>query len=201
MQAGPFHNPPPYHQRYRCSNWVLIRWIVHLFSLDVHSFHKIFQILIHLIFIHLIHVSQSHSCFSLDGRAVTCVCLVLYGVFWKCSWAHAVISITELCLFLVQHHLMAQGWRPCNIHFWHCPVCTEISPYSMTILILCAVSDGLFKVFTPRNIILKLSTNCETIFLHSGKTVHLYFWDWPSKHVLLPNVTDPFLQVFSSFFL
>lgn len=45
----------------------------------------------------------------------------------KCFRAHAVISMTEFCLFLMQYRLTARRSQPSNSGFWPCPLCTEIT--------------------------------------------------------------------------
>ena len=47
--------------------------------------------------------------------------------FLKWSWAQAVISITESCLFLTQCRLRARRSRASSIGFQPCPLRTEIS--------------------------------------------------------------------------
>lgn len=61
---------------------------------------------------------------------------------WECSWAHTVISVTELCLFLMQ-------WRSqaCMPDFWLPPLHTEISTDSCNLLMtLCVADYMIFKV-------------------------------------------------------
>lgn len=55
------------------------------------------------------------------------LCLITCD-FWKCSWAHAVICMTDSFLFLKHCHLRVQR---CYIDFQHCPLHTEIFPNSL----------------------------------------------------------------------
>jgi len=69
--------------------------------------------------------------------------------FWKCSWAHAVISLTESSLFLMQ--CRPRAWRSLasSIDLQPCPLHSEMSPDSLNLLmILCTVDDGIFNTLT-----------------------------------------------------
>ncbi len=56
--------------------------------------------------------------------------------FWKYSWAHLVMSMTESCWWVMQ----------CCLRL--CPLRTEISPVSLNLLMmLCTVDDEICKAF------------------------------------------------------
>ncbi len=66
--------------------------------------------------------------------------------FWKYSWAHLVMSMTESCRWVLQCRLRA--WKPpaSNKGLWPCPLRTEISPVSLNLLMmLCTVDDEICK--------------------------------------------------------
>ncbi len=70
------------------------------------------------------------------------------SVFWKYSWAHLVMSMTESCRWGMQCRLRARrprasnkGFRPCS---WH----TEISTVSLKLfMMLCTVDEEICKAF------------------------------------------------------
>ncbi len=67
--------------------------------------------------------------------------------FWKYSWAHLVMSMTESCRWVMQCCLRA--WRPraSNLGLRPCPLRTEISPVTLTPLMLCTVDNKICKAF------------------------------------------------------
>ncbi len=68
--------------------------------------------------------------------------------FWKYSWAHLVMSMTESCRWVMQCRLRA--WRPraSNKGLRPHPLRTEISPVSLNLLMmLCSVDDEICKAF------------------------------------------------------
>ncbi len=68
--------------------------------------------------------------------------------FWKYSWAHLVISMTESCRWVMHCHLRARRPRASNKGLWLCPLRTEISPVSLNLLMmLCTVDDEMCKAF------------------------------------------------------
>ncbi len=74
---------------------------------------------------------------SADGTAYC----VYQQWFWKYSWAHLVMSMTESCGWVMQCRLRAWRTRPC-------PLRTEISPVSLNLLMmLCTVDYDIFKAF------------------------------------------------------
>ncbi len=101
--------------------------------------------------------------------------------FWKYSWAHLVMSMTESCRWVMQCRLRARRPRASNKGFRHCPLRTEISQVSLKLLMmLCTVDDEFCKAFAIwrwGTLFLKYST----IFLHSftdwRASAHLYFWE------------------------
>ncbi len=68
--------------------------------------------------------------------------------FWKYSWAHLVMSMTESCRWVMQCRLRARRPRASNKGLRPCPLCTEISPVSLNLLMmLCTVDDEICKAF------------------------------------------------------
>ncbi len=92
--------------------------------------------------------------------------------FWKYSWAHLVISMTESCWWVMQCRLRARKARASNNGLRPCPLHTEISPVSHNLLMmLCTVDYEICKGFcnlTLRNVVFKVFHN---LFTHS-------FIDW-----------------------
>ncbi len=94
--------------------------------------------------------------------------------FWKYSWAHLVMSMTESCRWLMQCRLRA--WRPraSNKGLQPCPLRTEISPVFLNLLMmLCTVDDEIWQSLcnlTLRNVVFKVFHN---LFMYS-------FTDWRS---------------------
>ncbi len=67
--------------------------------------------------------------------------------FWKYSWAHLVMSVTESCRWVMQCHLRAEDHRHPAKVFGLVPY-AEISTVSLNILImLCTVEDEICKAF------------------------------------------------------
>ncbi len=68
--------------------------------------------------------------------------------FWKYSWAHFIMSITESFRWVMQCCLRARRQQASNKGLRPCPLCTEISPVSFNLLMmLCTVDDEICKVF------------------------------------------------------
>ncbi len=68
--------------------------------------------------------------------------------FWKYSWAHLVMSMTESCRWVMPYRLRAQRPRASNKGLRPCPLRTEISPVSLNLLImLCTVDYEICKAF------------------------------------------------------
>ncbi len=68
--------------------------------------------------------------------------------FWKYSWAHLVMSMTESCRWVMQCRLRARRPRASNRGLWPCPLHTEIAPVSLNLLMmLCTVDDEICKTF------------------------------------------------------
>ncbi len=82
--------------------------------------------------------------------------------FWKYSWAHLVMSMTESCWWVMQCRLRARRPRASNRGLRTCPLHTEISPVSLNLLMmLCTVDDEIYKVFAVwrwRTLFLKYSS-------------------------------------------
>ena len=87
--------------------------------------------------------------------------------FWKYSWAHLVMSLTQSCRWVMQCRLRARRPRASNKGLRPCPLRTVISPVSLNLLMmLCTVEDEICKAFAIwcwRTLFLKYST----IFLHT----------------------------------
>lgn len=66
---------------------------------------------------------------------------------WKCSWACAVMSITEPDRLLMQRPPRARRLQTSNIEFCPCPLRTEVSPNSLSPMILRTVKYLIIKVF------------------------------------------------------
>ncbi len=68
--------------------------------------------------------------------------------FWKYSWAHLVMSMTESCRWVMQCRLRARRPWASNKGLRPCPLRTEISPVSLNLLMmLCTVDDEICKAF------------------------------------------------------
>ncbi len=68
--------------------------------------------------------------------------------FWKYSWAHLVMSMTESCRWVMQCHLRARRPRASNKGLQPCPLRTDIYPVSLQLLMmLCTVDDEICKAF------------------------------------------------------
>jgi len=68
--------------------------------------------------------------------------------FWKYSWAHLLMSMTESCRWVMQCHLRARRPWASNKGLRPCPLRTEISPvYLNLLMMLCTVDDEIRKVF------------------------------------------------------
>ncbi len=81
---------------------------------------------------------------SADGTAD---CVYDSG-FWRYSWAHLVMSMTESCRWVMQCRLRAQRLRASNKGLRPCPLRTEISPVSLNLLMmLYTVDDEIRKAF------------------------------------------------------
>ncbi len=111
----------------------------------------------------------SHMASFLHDIALVGICRWLdcvYSGFWKYSWAHVVMSMTESCRWVMQCRLRARRPRASNKGLRPCPLCTEISPVSLNLLMLCTVDDEICKAFAIwcwGTLFLKYST----IFLHT----------------------------------
>ncbi len=81
--------------------------------------------------------------------------------FWKYSWAHLVMPMTESCRWGMQCCLRARRPRVSNKGLRPCPLCTEISPVSLNrLMMLCTVDDEICKAFAiwHWNVVFKVST-------------------------------------------
>ena len=63
--------------------------------------------------------------------------MFFHSYFWKCSWTHAVFSISKSDLFLILYHIRAQRWRASGSY----------SPDSQNLLmILCSLVTVVFEL-------------------------------------------------------
>ncbi len=89
----------------------------------------------------------------LHDRALVGICRWHGGLFtdsgfWKYSWAHLVMSMTEWCRWVIQCRLRARRPRASNKGLQPCPLHTEISLVSLNLLMmLCSVDDEICKAF------------------------------------------------------
>ncbi len=168
---------PPYHQRCWLLNWTLMtRWKVSLlFSPEdtaVRDFQQECQIWTRLTIEHFSTLKQVHFKWALAHRTRRRFwTMFTYGFlfawysfswhlqmawrivftdsgFWKYSWAHLVMSMTESCRWVMQCRLRARRPRASNKGLRPCPLRTEISPVSLNLLMmLCTVNDEICKAF------------------------------------------------------
>ncbi len=100
------------------------------------------------------------------------------GGFWKHSWAHLVMSMTESCRWVMQCRLRTQRKRASNKGLRPCPLRTEISPVSLNLLMmLFTADDEIYKDFT-NNVHQHQIAKYYTIFLRSlsqiGELLHIF---------------------------
>ncbi len=97
--------------------------------------------------------------------------------FWKYSWAHLVMSMTESCWWVMQCLLRAQRPWASNKGLRPCPLSTEISPVSLNLLMmLCTVDDAICKAFAIWRwgmLFLKYSTIFYALFHRLRASAHL----------------------------
>ncbi len=68
--------------------------------------------------------------------------------FWKYSWAHLVMSVTQSRRWVMKCCLRARRPQASNKGFRPCPLRTEISPVSLNLLMmLCTVDDEIYNAF------------------------------------------------------
>ncbi len=98
--------------------------------------------------------------------------------FWKYSWAHLVMSMTESCRWVMQCRLRARRPRASNKGIQPCPLLTEISPVSLNLLMMLFTVDDEICNLMLRNLVFKVFHN---LFTHSftdwRASAHLYFWE------------------------
>ncbi len=97
----------------------------------------------------------SHMASFLHDRALVGICRWLWRIvftnsgFWKYSWAHLAMSMTESWRWVMQCRLKTWKPRATNKGFQPCPIRTEISPDSLNLLMrLCIVDDEICKAFS-----------------------------------------------------
>lgn len=81
--------------------------------------------------------------------------------------AHAVISMTESCLFFLQCYLKARRSRASNADFWLFLLPTEISPNRIFLKALCAVDDEVSHwgtIFWNSSIMLHQIGNLSSVY-------------------------------------
>ncbi len=109
--------------------------------------------------------------------------------FWKYSWAHLVMSITESCQWVMLCRLRARRPRASNKGLRPCPLHTEISPVSRNLLMmLCTVDDDMCKAFAIWNwgiLVLKYST----MFLHTLSQIGEPLPIFTSERLCLPKTS------------
>ncbi len=193
---------PPYHQRCWLLNWMLItRWKVSLFfsledTASIHIFNKNVKFEHRLTIEHfsilkkwaLTHRTQRHFwtmftfgflfalwSFSWHQKMAWQIVFTDSG-FWKYSWAHLIMSMTELCRWVMQCRLRARRPQASNKGLLSCPLRTEISPVSLNLLMMLCTVDEICKAFA---IWLwgMLFLMYSTIFSRTLFTGHLYFWE------------------------
>ncbi len=99
--------------------------------------------------------------------------------FWKYSWAHLVMSMTESCRWVMQcRAVSSEGPKTTGINkgLWPCPLRTEISPVSLNLL-LCTVEDEICKAYAIWHwgtLILKYSTIFLYTLSHIGEPLPIF---------------------------
>ncbi len=101
--------------------------------------------------------------------------------FWKYSWAHLVMSMTESCRWVIQCRLRARRPRASNKGLRPCPLRTDFSSFSESFddVMHCRLWDlqSLCNL-TLRNIDFKVFHNLFThSFTYLRASSHLYFWE------------------------
>ena len=107
--------------------------------------------------------------------------LALMVPFYKCCWVHAVISMTESCLFLMQCCRKACSSQASSIDLQPCPLPTEMFPHSPNLLLMLCSVDVL------------LSAQFFNVFLQIAEPLHNFNYERPclAKVLFLPShVTD-----------
>ncbi len=168
---------PPYHQRCWLLNWTLItRWKISLLFSPEHTTYPWFPTRMSNLDSSdqrtLFHFETAHFKWVLAYRTQqrfwsVFICGFLFAWmsfswhlqmawwivftdsgFWKYSWAHLVMSMTESCRWVMQRRLRARRPQASSKGLWLCPLCTEISPVSLNLLMmLCTVDDEICKAF------------------------------------------------------
>lgn len=101
----------------------------------------------------ILQTSGKFSALLLCMFVFFCICATLYlwqqrqamfSYFYKSSWVHAMIYF----FFVLQYRLRTRWSQTANIGFQPCPLCTEISPDSLNLLITqCTIDDEIPKFF------------------------------------------------------
>ncbi len=84
--------------------------------------------------------------------------------FWKYSWAHLVLSMTESCQWVMQCYLRARRPQASNKGLRPCPLRKYISPVSLNLLtMLCTVDDERDEDLSKTSLLLliMLQTWCQ----------------------------------------
>ncbi len=94
----------------------------------------------------------SHMASFLHDRALVGICRWHGGLFtdsgfWKYSWAHLVMSMTESCRWVMQCRLRARRPRASNKGLRPCALRTDIFPVFLNLLMLCTVDYEICKAF------------------------------------------------------
>ncbi len=124
----------------------------------------------------------SHMASFFHDRAVDCHLQMAWRImitnscFWKYSWAHLVMSMTESCRWVMQCRLTAQRPRASNKGIW--PLRTDIYPVSLNLLMmLCTVDDEICKAFGIWHwgmLFLKYSTIFLRTLSQIGEPLHIF---------------------------
>ncbi len=102
--------------------------------------------------------------------------------FWKYSWAHLVMSMTESCRWVMQCHLRARRPQASNKGLRPRPLRTEMSPVSLNVLMmLCTVDDDICKTIWLQiaiwrwwTLFLKYSTIFECTLSQIGEPMPIF---------------------------
>ncbi len=101
--------------------------------------------------------------------------------YWKYSWAHLVMSMTESCRWVMECLLRAQRPQAFNKGLQPCPLRRDLSSFSESFddVMHCRWWDlQSFCNLTLRNMFLKIFHNIFTrSFTDWRASAHLYFWE------------------------
>ncbi len=99
--------------------------------------------------------------------------------FWKYSWAHLVMSMTESCRWVMQCRLRAKRPWATNKCLLPCPLRTEISPVSLNFLImLCTGILALQRLYLKKRYTNKLELNWIECTVDDEIYKAFAIWHW-----------------------